>query len=221
MLDELEEDAIREMFNLSLGHAVPTLSEMVDAEIEFSPPCIEMTAAQRLIENIEQLVGSAACLVQMGFKLILARTEEVAGTALLLLRGESVAPLLDALYGEHVPESMHNEVCRETFTDVGDLLLYTCVSTLSGLLDADLEGKKPVFFRGNPRDWNMSMASFNLRDGQVEEASSFGERQVANLRVDFSIPLRMVGGSVVIWLDWTDKVGLRQAIRRFIATRSV
>ncbi|MBF0348426.1 MAG: hypothetical protein HQL81_12240 [Magnetococcales bacterium] len=219
MLDELEEDAIKELFNLSLGRAVPTLSEMVDAEIEFSVPCLEMTPASSLVENIESLVGSAACLVQMGFDLVFSWRENLAGTALFLMRADSMEPMLNALYGVPVPMATQHQVCRETFTDVGDLVLYTCVSTLSRLLDSDVEGEKPAFHRGNPRDWNIAMASFNP-GGEGGFDGHWEEKRVANLRIDVAIPVRKVAGSVLIWFDLTDGPDLKRAIRHFIATHT-
>ncbi|MBF8271210.1 MAG: cheC-like family protein [Magnetococcales bacterium] len=219
MLNELEEDAIKEIFNLSLGHAIPTLSEMVDAEIEFFPPGIEMTPANHLANTIEKLMGSAVCLVHMGFDLVFTEKANITGTAILLLRSGVVEPLLDALYGEHVPETMQNHVCQETFTDVGDLLLYTCVSTLSRLLDSGLEGRKPVFFRGNPMDWNIGPALCLAPEDVPHGEEIPKETLFINLRIDLAIPAKKVAGSVLIWLNTCDKTDIKMAIQRFIADR--
>lgn len=214
MLNELEEDAIKEMFNLSLGQALPTLSEMVDAEIEFSTPCLETTPAKQLTQYIQSLVGESACMLHMVFRLMVTDKANLPGNAVLLLRSTSLGPFLDALFGEPVPETMVNQVCTEALTDVADLLLYTCISTLSRLLDSELEGNKPVFSRGEPTTHNWSWIT------EETFAKHNDDARCINLRIDLSIPCKHVSGSVMIWLDASHDTDLKQAVQHYITTQT-
>ncbi|MBF0422536.1 MAG: hypothetical protein HQL73_06045 [Magnetococcales bacterium] len=220
MLDELEEDAIKEMFNLSLGHALPTLSEMIDAEIEFSTPCLEVTPTRELIQYLEGLVGESACVVHMAFDLLLTQRGRLLGNTLLLLRTEVLSPFLDALYGEHVPETLQGAVCEDAFTDVADLLLYTCISTLSRLLDSEVEGKKSIFYRGDPKTWDGILSSCRQYPATKAYEGTRKDDKSINLRIDFSVPVKNVSGSVLIWINATDDSDLKLAVRQFITTQA-
>lgn len=221
MLDDIEEDAIKEIFNVSLGHAIPTLSEMVDAEIVFGIPCLEITPTHHLIDHISELVGSSVCVVHMDFDLTFNHRADIPGKAFLLFRADATPPLLDALYGEHVPEAMQNQVCQETITDVSDLLLYTCISTLSSLLDSGLAGEKPQFFMGNVHNLSLDRTTNNLQEMNFLGEGFIVEKSLINLRMDLSIPARKVAGSVLIWLNSTDSTNLKEAIQQFIITRTL
>ncbi|MBF0435171.1 MAG: hypothetical protein HQL77_07345 [Magnetococcales bacterium] len=219
MLTEFEEDAIKEMFNLSLGNALPTLSEMVDAEIEFSTPCLETTPAKQLTQTITSMVGESACLLHMVFRLMMTNKADLPGNAVLLLRADSLGPFLDALYGEPVPQALQDQVCAEALTDVADLLLYTCISTLSRLLDSELEGNKPLFFRGKPTLWNRSCPMEPNSDVPNAPNENNADAHSITLRIDLSIPIKHVSGSVMIWLDASHDTDLKQAVQHYITTQ--
>jgi chemotaxis protein CheC len=216
-LDEMEEDALRELFNLSFGRAAATLSEMVDGEIILSLPCLSLLSEAEMLHRLADVYGSAIGMVGMRFRFIFAEDRAIAGMAVLVLRAAEVAHLLDALYGGHVPEEMLTQVEGEAMQSTGDVLLYTCVSSLSALLGSDIAGDVPHYYRGSL----LSLRDFLLPSGEFaaspESCSALEVAQWLLLRVDFALLGKEVAGSLLLWMDGSALPILKEGLDGFLA----
>ncbi|WP_130470670.1 hypothetical protein [Candidatus Magnetaquicoccus inordinatus] len=211
-LDELEEDTLRELFNLSFGRAAATLSEMVDGEISLSVPCLRLLSEREIVAHLLELYGSAIGMVGMRFRFVFAESRAIAGMALLLLRAAEVAHLLDALYGNHLPDELLLQVEEETMQSTGDLLLYTCVSSLSALLLSEIDCAPPHYYRGTPQQ-----LSHELLPERSPESGSLVDEKWLLLRVDFSLLGKDVAGSLLLWMDGAALPILKEGLDRYLA----
>ncbi|MBF0626915.1 MAG: hypothetical protein HQL91_01700 [Magnetococcales bacterium] len=207
VLDEVEEDAFKELFNISFGMTAATLSEMVDAEIALSVPTFSMLPEKAVSEYMRQIHGVVVGLVGMRYRLIFKPGQAVPGMAVLLVRAEDLRHFIDALYGGPIPEEVAAQVEEESMQLTGEVLLYTCASSLSLLFASDIDGERPFFFRGNPED---------MSDALVLPQGVDTERDLLLLRVDFSLTGKGVTGSLLTWMDGNGLPLLKTEINHFI-----
>ncbi|MEO5332166.1 MAG: hypothetical protein H7839_09095 [Magnetococcus sp. YQC-5] len=214
LFDEAEEDVLKELFNLSFGKAAATLSEMVDAEVSLSVPCFFTMSKESVAEHIHSLYGTAIGLVGMRYRLIFAPDQTIPGMALLLIRATEIAHFLDALYGTHIPEEMVTQVEEEAMQLTGDLMLYTCTSSLSTIFSSEIEGEMPHYYRDGPEGLS---AYISLSDPISAENSADSSTQLVLLRVDFSLEDKTMTGSLLTCLEGDHLPHLKREITRFMA----
>ena len=94
-LTELQKDALGELFNIGMGRASASLSEMVGEEVELSVPLVEILPYSEAIENISITVGQEVTAVRETFK------GAFWGDALLLFPENQSLQLVKALLKDH------------------------------------------------------------------------------------------------------------------------
>ncbi|NGZ06852.1 MAG: hypothetical protein G8237_10905 [Magnetococcales bacterium] len=212
LLNDIEEDAFKEFFNISFGMTAATLSEMVDAEIVLSVPVFSMLPEQSVGHFIHELYGQAIGLVGMRYQMIFSEDHAIPGLAVLLVRADDLGHFVDALCGDAVPEEMASQMTAESMELTGEVLLYTCASSLSMLFATEIAGEKPIFFRG---------ASENLPDYLTLADAGPEERNLLLLRVDFTLLEKNVSGSLLTWMDGQGLPLLKSGIDRFLAEQAL
>ncbi|MBF0416801.1 MAG: hypothetical protein HQL86_00935 [Magnetococcales bacterium] len=207
-LDEVEEDAFKELFNLSFGATAATLSEMVDAEIKLSVPSFLKLPPRSLLKQLHGLFGDSIGLVGMRYRFIFRAERELPGMAVLLVRAADLRPFLEALHGDAIPSEMIGQIEADSMQLAGDVLLYTCASTLSALLASDIDCQRPFFFRGESGSLSEQLGMEGREDGQ----------ELLMLRVDFQMTGKGVSGSLLTWMDDDGLPFLKAEIDHFIVT---
>lgn len=195
-LDELEEDALKELFNLSFGQAAATLSEMADTELLLSRPGFSIISSDDLVAEIKTMHGEAIGLVGMRYRFICSFDKTMPGMAVLLIRSKDMARFLDALSGEHIQEEMAAKVEQEVMEQVGDVLLYTCISTLSHFFATEIVSERPHYFKGQTNELAGYLA---FQDAEMA-SETIKNQKFLLLRVDFSLLDKEVTGSLLTWL---------------------
>ncbi|MEO5347499.1 MAG: hypothetical protein H7834_14145 [Magnetococcus sp. YQC-9] len=209
LLDEVEEDAFKELFNLSFGATAATLSEMVDAEIELSVPAFSRLSGRSLLMQIHRLFGSSIGLVGMDYRFIFPGEHVVPGKAVLLVRAVEIVHFLEALHGASIPEEMIPQIEQDSMQLAGDVLLYTCASSLSRMLESEIDCERPVFFHGEAPELPHHL-------GLVGE---YAEEELLMLRVDFFMAGKGVSGSLLTWMSGEGLPYLKAEIDHFIASQ--
>ncbi|MBF0181540.1 MAG: hypothetical protein HQM03_16075 [Magnetococcales bacterium] len=220
LLTDIEEDAFKELFNLSFGKVASTLSEMVDSEVALKVPFFCTLHGQSVSAYVQSLYGMAISLVGMRFRFVFPPDNAIAGMAVLILRGTKIGHFLDAWYGGHVPEETLAYVEEEAMPLAGDVLLYTCTSSLSALFGSDVDCEKPQFFKGTTEDLPGFLALPDLPGFSPSEPQAEEDRLLL-LRVDFSLVGKDVDGSLLTWMGGYGLPRLRSEIDHFIATHMV
>lgn len=208
-LAELEQDILKEIFNMGLGQAASTLSEMVDAEVDINVPRLKVLDADGLTALVEGHVSGGAGLAGMRFQLDFAEGDAMNGAALFAVARDSERVLVNALFGEPVPPELFSQVEEKVMTEVGDLLLYTCASSLSHYLDADIEGDGAAFVRSPPESMVEIFPRSAGSDGQAAE-------KMMALEADVNIVDPAIKGLLVLMMDWSSRPRLQRELNRFI-----
>ncbi|MBF0181535.1 MAG: hypothetical protein HQM03_16045 [Magnetococcales bacterium] len=142
-LSEMEEDALKEFFNMGLGMAAASLSQMVNNEVLLSLPQLKVVpyeeATQMLVDNEEDKLVA----IRQNF------TGELTGTALLIFPGAESLELVRTLLNEHMPLEVLMELEQETLQDVGNVVLNAFLESFTQMMSIQFEFEAAEFLKGS------------------------------------------------------------------------
>ncbi len=142
-LSELEEDALKEFFNMGLGMAAASLSQMVNNEVLLSLPQLKVVpyseALQMLVTNEEDRLVA----IRQNF------TGELTGTALLIFPGAESLELVRTLLNEQMPLEVLMELEQETLLDVGNVVLNAFLESFTQMLSLQFEFEAAEYLKGS------------------------------------------------------------------------
>lgn len=141
-LSDLEQDAITEVFNIGICKAGASLSEMVGKEVTLSIPTLSITTIEQANKDItttrKRVSGVKECF-----------DGSVAGNAILLFPENKSLELIKMLFPMEMPEEALLEMEQETLTEIGNIILNACLSTLSNIMQEEIINQIPQAFKGN------------------------------------------------------------------------
>ena len=180
---ELEKDAFAEIFNIGVGHAAASLSQMIGQEVELSIPVVELLerdqAAQILTGDNNGNITGVREKFDGSFK----------GESLLLFPEESSLELVRLLLSEDLPLEILTEMEQEALTEVGNIILTGCLSSLADLLQEEITNDLPVFAQGK------AATLLKCTDNEVNETS------VMFLKTMFSVQEKNIQGYVTFLME--------------------
>lgn len=141
-LTDLEQDAITEVFNIGICKAGASLSEMVGKEVNLTIPTLSITTIEQANKDItatrKKVSGVKECF-----------DGSVAGNAILLFPENKSLELIKMLFPMDMPDEALLEMEQETLTEIGNIILNACLSTLSNIMQEEIINQIPQAFRGN------------------------------------------------------------------------
>lgn len=137
-LTEMEMDALGELFNIGLHRAAASLSELTGQRIVVDLPRLWVCPIAELPERLLELVGNDLATVHQVF------TGPVGGDAVLLLEYDK-AVLLTRLMtnGDVATDGRLDQSAREVLGEVGNVVLSSCLSAFSNVLDVGVTFSVP------------------------------------------------------------------------------
>jgi len=177
-LTELQLDSLTEIFNIGIGTAAASLSEMIDEDVQLAIPAVKclplMKASSSLAENQTAVLSA----VEQNF------SGEFEGTAFLLFpKGESLE-LVRRLICSDLPLDELSEFEEDALKEVGNVILNACFYTISDMLGCRLDGDIPNHVQG-------SCQEILSRVDHSED-----EKVVLMLSMTFSIPSGDINGEI-------------------------
>jgi len=155
-LSSLEEDMLKELFNLGVGKAAASLSRMVKQEVILSVPKVSFKTANELLNMLgtEQEIVSISQDVKGPFN----------ARSMLLFHEESSMYVVKQMLGKEIPDEMIAELQEEALTEIGNVVLNACVGSISKSMQETFKVEIPTFQQAN--------SSHILDDNQLEVGSS-------------------------------------------------
>jgi len=142
-LNELQRDALGELFNIGLGQAANILSQQVQQEVLLSIPSIHFYTLQETAKVLEHLTGETACAVIQKF------SGHIWGDALLALSQKNSLDLIKALEKTVLTEQILVQKEAEILTRVSCLLLSTTLQSLEALFSDPIKMDDQQFKKGS------------------------------------------------------------------------
>jgi chemotaxis protein CheC len=178
-LSDFEQDAILEIFNIGVGAASATLSEMVGEEVRLSLPDLKLVSREELVRHP---VNRAVSAIHQSFDAPFGP-----GRAVLTFPEEKSLTLVTALMGEETSDEELSDMQEEALTEVGNIILNACLGRLSDMVRKEIEVGVPRFQRAE-----------SFGDLLMENE---GDEGILWLSVQFTLADRAVDGRLFFLLE--------------------
>jgi len=141
-LSDLEEDMLKELFNLGVGKAAASLSRMVKQEVMLSIPKVSFRTTSDLIQmlGVDNEVVSISQDVNGPF----------AARSMLLFHEDSSMHVVKQMIGTQMPDEMIAELQEEALTEIGNVVLNACIGAISKAMKETFCVDIPTFQQADP-----------------------------------------------------------------------
>ncbi len=214
MLDELEEDALKEFFNMGLGMAADSLSQMVDNEVLLSLPQLAMVSYQDAVGMLPHKPGEKLVAIRQNFH------GELTGTSLLLFPGAESLELVRTLLGEKMPLTALTELEQETLLDVGNVILNAFLVSFTQMMSLDFEFEPAEFLKGDSQ-FLLNISSHLIARSQ-EMSNGNSNDQAFILMMDFKTSdedeqEHTLNGFVILLFSTKAMITLKKELKQIIS----
>ncbi|MBF0272482.1 MAG: hypothetical protein HQL98_10505 [Magnetococcales bacterium] len=216
-LSEMEEDALKEFFNMGLGMAAASLSQMVNNEVLLSLPQLKVVpyeeATKMLVANEEEKLVA----IRQNF------TGELTGTALLIFPGAESLELVRTLLNEQMPLEVLMELEQETLQDVGNVVLNAFLESFTQMMSIQFEFEAAEFLKGSS-NFLLDISSHLAAQKQALTSNLSGDSERAFvLMMDFKThdeedTQHTLGGFVVLLFSQYSMEILKRELKVILAT---
>lgn len=212
VITELEEDALKEFFNMGLGMAADSLSQMVDKEVFLSLPQLAIVSRSEALDLVEEDSGERMAAIRQKFQ------GELYGTALLIFPGAKSLALVRALLEDDTPLETLSELEQETLLDVGNVILNAFLTSFTQMMSLEFDFEQAEFLRAALD----SLLDFDAHLNRPEEAPTGLEREAFFLVMNFSTGeeterMGALRGYVMLLFSPEGMAVLRRELQRIIA----
>lgn len=216
-ITELEEDALKELFNLGLGLAADSLSRMVGKEVLLSLPRLSVVNQTQVLELMGEQLAARMVAIRQRFH------GGLTGTALLLFPGGKGLELVRTLLGDDIPLESLTELEQETLLDVGNVILNAFLSSFTGMMSQEFEFEHAEFLSSTCAkllDLNSHLRPLGAGESS---AAAYHVEQAFFLIMDFRTDEGLASGNalqgyVVLLFSHQAMEVLREELNRILAT---
>lgn len=127
-LTDTQEDALKELINIAFARTAASLSQLTGYQVVLELPRVAICPVAALAPYLQEFMGGEIASVHQLF------TGPLSGNAMLLLSHEGARILTDLLTDQHAPSQQMDQSAREVFTEVGNILLNSCLGMFGNLL---------------------------------------------------------------------------------------
>jgi chemotaxis protein CheC len=197
-LTELQHDALVEIFNIGVGHAARAMSEIVNEEVTMSVPSIFFVNRADAAKMLGNKDGERVCGVSQRYQGAFS-TE-----AILMFPEDKSLDIVRLMVGESVPLQELTEMEQEAMSEIGNIILNSCVGTLANIFSQELSGSLPAYHVGTSEE------ILTASGGQADTV-------VLMLHIDFVLEKHQIHGYVAFILDISALHDLKEQINLYIA----
>ncbi len=198
-LSELQQDILTEAFNLGMGSAAASLSEMVNAEISLSVPNLTFVDKKTASEQLFKSAQSELSGVSEEF------SGPFSGNALLLFPAEQSLALVRLMLQDTIPIDSLAEFEEEALNEIGNIILNAGLSSLADMFGHRIETEIPTYTHGSTDE----VLEVDSQNNNIHDIVLF-------LQVDFSIKESDINGFVIYLLDVDSMKDFTQLLDQYL-----
>ena len=172
-------DTLCELFNIGMGRAAASLSEMIDEEVLLTVPTLEAITYSAAMARFYEISPNPIDAVEQCFD------GDFTGSAFIFYGDQSSLELVRRILGDSYVSDQLGELEQEALKEVSNIILNACFGCIAEVLDCEVESGVPVLLRGNVGD---------ILD--IERMHLGAEPVVLTLSMQFSLPNNLVTGQV-------------------------
>jgi chemotaxis protein CheC len=182
-LNDIQLDALTEIFNIGAGRAAASLSDIVGDEVLLSVPRVKFYRASEVNANILALTSARLGSVQQKFK------GPFSMAASLLFTEERALEIVQEMLGSQVQMEDLIEYEQEAMCEVGNIILNACLSAMADMLGIAFESTLPEY-------------SSDVPDLVIERiVSDIDNPVLLILHMNMLIEKRRSQGTLIFWLS--------------------
>jgi chemotaxis protein CheC len=137
LLSEKQSDALAELINIAFARTASSLSELSGHRVLLQAPGVEVVAIDELPSALRNFIKEEVVSVHQIF------SGPVAGDALLILNHDGAIRLTDLLCESRVASNRLDTSAREALTEIGNILLNSCLGVFGNLLHVQVSFAMP------------------------------------------------------------------------------
>ncbi len=195
-LNDLELDALGELFNLGVGQAAAALSQLAGEAVLLSIPQVQLLPKAEVVRQLSLEGDRRVSAVRQGFH------GEIVTDAVLMFPAEQSLQLVQIMVGETVPLEQLGEMEQEALAEIGNILLNSVVASVGDALGIEFDGSLPEVELG-------ILSDVLLANEAVTEP-------LLSLKVRFEIASRSIVGHLAFLLDIQSSGRLESKVAAFI-----
>jgi chemotaxis protein CheC len=193
---ELELDALMEIFNVGFGYAADSLSKMVNDQVTLSVPGIRIVNQEEADREFQQSAAINFCGVIQRFE------GDFQANAVLMFPGDKSLELVRLMVGEMVALEDMNDLEQEALTEVGNILLNSCVSAMADAVGGHFRSSMPEFISGY---WCSIYPNYRAEADQI-----------LLLNIDFKLERREIHGYLMFIMQLKSIEHFKTAIMKYM-----
>ena len=195
-LNELQRDALGEVFNIGVGRAASSLSQIVNDTVLLSAP--EVMLVHRS-DAAKVLLGSE-------FRQFSTVSQHFSGAfdaeAMLVFPESNALEIVRLMVGPHMSIEELSEFEQEAMCEVGNIILNACMSALADLFHLSLNGTLPIHRFGDTE-------SLAFLEGDEQQ-------MILVLQVDITISQQRVQGHILFLLSVASMQSLLDCLDNYL-----
>lgn len=177
-LSDIEKDAFAETFNIGVGRAAASLSEMIGQEVILRIPEVTVANRAEIIALFESMNYDTFSCVSEAFR------GEFEGDALLIFPDHSSMELVRLLLNDDIPLEVLSEMEQEALSEVGNIILTGCLASVADIIQEEIPTELPVYSQSDlatifsaEKDHNTSFlflkTMFTVQDKEIQGYVTF------------------------------------------------
>lgn len=200
-VSELQRDALAEIFNIGVGRAASSLSQIVNDEIKLSAPSIMFLQPTEVRQTLGGTEMAHLSLVSQDF------CGPFDARAILLFPEKNALVIVARMLGEMIPPEQLSEMEQEAMCEVGNIILNASISALADMFSVQFEGGLP---------------QHRYADAQTLDLFGDGsERVILVVQVDLTISQERINGHLLFLLSVSSLRELLDCIDRYLAAQGI
>ena len=200
-LNELQRDALGEIFNIGVGRAAASLSQIVNDEVLLSAPEI-------LVVHREQAANVLRGAELNQFSTVSQRfSGPFEAQAMLVFPESNALEIVRLMVGPHMSIGELSEFEQEAMCEIGNIILNACMSSLADIFRIRFESTLPLHRFGD---------TYNLPILDGDEA-----QMVLLLQVDMIISQQRIQGHILFLLSVPSMSALLEHLDRYLSAQGL
>ncbi len=197
-LSELQRDALIEIFNIGVGQAASSMSQIVGEPIVLSVPAVEILYGDNRADAINMLTLSPRiCAVSQDF------IGNISARAFLIFPEGKTREIVRRMLGDSVSTDELSEMEQEALSEIGNIILNSCMSSLSDAFQTSFCCTPPAYHLG--------------ATGEVLPINDPQEGDLLMLcHIDFSMPEAQINGYLVFLMTLSSFNALVKQVDQFL-----
>lgn len=199
ILNEIERDALTEIFNVGAGRAAQSLSEIVGDEVRLSVPSVEVLRSGAIDEQVLPRTRGRFATVSQNFD------GPFDAEAVLLFTEDRALSIVRDMMGSQMSLDELAEFEREAMCELGNIILNACLSAMADMLEISLNSSLPQYLVSSPDDISARLAS-----------AQGDESYVLVLHIDLVIEKHQTDGHLIFLLSSSSLHALVEHVQRYL-----